>query len=103
MDLIDREVARTIICEKCENYSTVCEICKLTECGGWCRVFSLYSVPTVDAKPVRHGRWIMLEPYGAHHTHRRKCSECGEIKAKELTNFCPNCGADMREENVDNG
>lgn len=51
--------------------------------------------PTIDAEPVRHGRWIMLEPYGTHHTHRRKCSVCGEIKSKELTNFCPNCGAKM--------
>lgn len=55
----------------------------------------LYDAPTIDAEPVRHGRWIWLEPYGALLTHRRKCSECGEIKAQEATNFCPNCGAEM--------
>lgn len=54
---------------------------------------AIKKLPTVEAEPVRHGRWIMLEPYGVLHTHCRKCSECGEIKAQELTNFCPNCGA----------
>ena len=53
------------------------------------------NLPTISAEPIRHGRWIMLDAYGAHHTHRRKCSECGEIKAQELTNLCQNCGARM--------
>lgn len=44
---------------------------------------------------IRHGHWIWFEPYGALLTHCRKCSECGEIKAQEATNFCPNCGAKM--------
>ena len=51
--------------------------------------------PTIDAEPVRRGHWIWFEPYGALLTHCRKCSECGEIKAQEATNFCPNCGAEM--------
>lgn len=46
-----------------------------------------------DAQTVRHGHWIWLEPYGSLFTHRRKCSECGDIKAQEESNFCPNCGA----------
>lgn len=56
---------------------------------------------TVEAEPVRHGHWIWLEPYGALFTHRRKCSECGDIKAQEESNFCPNCGAKMREEGAE--
>ena len=95
-DLIDREVARTIICEKCENYSTVSQRCKLTDCGGWCRVFSLYSVPTVDAKPVRHGRWIKQE------NGLNLCSACGVTKVSHLP-FCGHCGADMREGGAENG
>lgn len=53
--------------------------------------------PTIEAEPVRRGHWIWLEPYGAHHTRRRKCSKCGEVKAQGLTNFCPNCGARMED------
>lgn len=60
--------------------------------------------PTVDAEPVRHGRWIkmtgMLPPeYHGHYC----CSEC-EWHLKGLRNswtreedllYCPNCGAKM--------
>ena len=103
-DLIDREVARTIICEKCENYSTISQRCKLTDCGGWCRVFSLYSVPTVDAKPVCHGRWIVkiLDIGGGDKIRMLQCSECSKY-ANMKFDFCPNCGTDMREEGDENG
>ena len=89
-DLIDREVARTTICEKCENYSTVLQECKLSDGGGWCKVFSLYDVPTVDAKPVRHGRWENIDPSFAH----VYCSECGAAADKHLAKRykgCPFC------------
>ena len=47
--------------------------------------------PIVDAKPVVHGRWV-LKDYGWY------CSECGQSLYKGFSNFCPNCGADMKEE-----
>lgn len=65
------------VTDKCNNYKFLAE------------------QPTVEAKSVRHGYWIWLKPYGALNTHRRKCSECGEIKTQEATNFCPNCGTKM--------
>lgn len=52
-------------------------------------------MPTVDAEPVRHGRWIYkyFDSY---------CSVCGwENKADTVTRirndypYCPNCGAKM--------
>lgn len=49
--------------------------------------------PAVDAKPVRHGRWIhdINNLYG--------CSEClaREVMSsrRSLKNYCPNCGAKM--------
>lgn len=47
--------------------------------------------PTVDAEPVRHGRWEM-EGYIT------KCSACGySPKLNSGWNYCPNCGAKMRE------
>ena len=55
------------------------------------------NAPTVDAEPVRHGRWIydFSSPL--------KCSSCGIVsKANEITlrtdfKFCPYCGAKMDE------
>lgn len=43
--------------------------------------------PTIDAEPVRHGRWecYLSDPF---------CSECDEF-AETVTNYCPNCGAKM--------
>lgn len=53
--------------------------------------------PTVDAEPIKHGRWILNSQYGT------ECSECGtamfEIVGAPYTtfepNYCPNCGARM--------
>jgi len=48
--------------------------------------------PTIDAEPVRHGKWI-----------EGKCTRCGEhapywsmATTYYKSNFCPNCGAYMR-------
>lgn len=52
--------------------------------------------PTVDAEPVRHGRWEWVDapvfgnPYGSY-----KC-DCGNY-VPHKTNYCPNCGAKMDE------
>ncbi len=44
--------------------------------------------PTIDAEPVRHGRWIRSGVITG------KCSECGEISA-DRGKYCSNCGAKM--------
>lgn len=47
--------------------------------------------PTVDAKSVRHGRWISTGFMEV------KCSICGAVQHElEDTNYCPNCGAKMQ-------
>lgn len=54
-------------------------------------------VPTIEAEPVKHGRWIKLY-FGNY-----KCSECGDWwhgddnEVVESFKFCPNCGAKMEE------
>ena len=61
---------------------------------------TLDCAPTVDAEPVRHGRWKLdVSPY----TNRwlYKCTACNSFAEYE-TDYCPNCGAKMDEEN-DNG
>lgn len=57
--------------------------------------------PTVDAEPVRHGKWIGTEfdgyADGVPVYYEWKCSACGCIVEEEEPTwiFCPNCGAKM--------
>ena len=48
----------------------------------------------IEFAPVRHGQWIWLSPM----TDTMMCSECGWniIDESFKSNFCPDCGADMR-------
>ncbi len=51
--------------------------------------------PTVDAEPIRHGRWKYEYSLGMNY-----CSECGwgMVKGERRHyNYCPNCGAKMDE------
>lgn len=55
----------------------------------------LKDAPTIEAEPVRHGRWVDKMVRDWH------CSECGK-KARfdgycydDKPNYCPNCGARM--------
>ena len=69
--------------------------------------------PTIDAEPVRHGKWIEMSDADGHYY---ACSECGEELHREWsfdrkyvlcfpkkitidkTQFCSHCGAKMDEE-----
>lgn len=53
----------------------------------------LKSMPTIDAEPVRHGKWIEYPTADG----MNQCSVCGVLRFGE-SNYCPNCGADMRGE-----
>jgi DNA-directed RNA polymerase subunit RPC12/RpoP len=58
---------------------------------------ALKEAPTIEAEPVRHGRWVEGVPY--------ICSECGKPAPEEENNseyykcwlspYCPHCGAKM--------
>ena len=52
------------------------------------------NAPTIDAEPVRHGRWIRMDDTFA----RWKCSECGLIEQHSGFAYC-RCGAKMRCDN----
>ena len=57
----------------------------------------LREAPTIDAAPVRHGRWVSVP-----HKLARVCSVCNrdepykfaDIDA-DVYDYCPNCGAKM--------
>lgn len=52
--------------------------------------------PAADVAPVRRGHWIKCG-YACGEA-EFKCSLCGEIEWRtNETDYCPNCGADMRE------
>ena len=48
--------------------------------------------PAADVRPVVKARW---EPNVPPRDLRPRCSVCGELQPQK-TNFCSNCGADMR-------
>ena len=55
------------------------------------------NIATIEAEPVRHGRWVAETERMGTYSH---CSECG-CRCQGYTpnyNYCPNCGADMRGE-----
>ena len=50
--------------------------------------------PTIDAEPVRHGRWIEIRDK-FNYLIGMKCSECGRRVRNCGENYCPKCGAKM--------
>ena len=101
MRLIDADALQRKICgAKCG--------CEYEDCGneGDCEfAHFIFWAPTVEAKPVRHGKWIVWNGMDIPENHgRHKCSECGEFAIKPkygeeiLTKRCLNCGARMESE-----
>lgn len=55
---------------------------------------------SVDAVPVVHGQWIPCHPLGDDAPEGYMCSVC-HVGGWEKTNFCNNCGAEMRKDGND--
>ena len=56
---------------------------------------SIDQQPTIDAEPVRHGRWVPLDG-----TLNVECSECKAVRnafSQAYWSYCPNCGNPMDE------
>ena len=62
----------------------------------------ILSIHAADVRPVVRGIWekqdanLVWNDVGLYAA-AYKCNRCGELNIAE-TNFCPNCGADMKEE-----
>lgn len=56
----------------------------------WLTNRDIDQAPTVDAVPVRHGKWVEYPAADG----LNQCSECGVLRFGE-SNYCPNCGAKM--------
>ena len=100
MILIDAEEAKEILkhllyetaMNNSGGASLICEDIAEYRLDTW---FEL--VPTVDAEPVRHGRWV--HRYGDEHIELAllggECSVCGFVST--AMPYCPKCGANMDE------
>lgn len=78
VDAVMRELEREV--ELADDWKTAHEIANVVK-----------YFPTADVRPNVHGEWakICWKAF--------RCSECKNI-SEYYTDFCPNCGADMRKE-----
>ena len=87
-DALKKEIKRTY-CTGCDNYSGLrCKACATNDA-----LDMVEDAPTIDAEPVRHGRWI----FDSGVDYCEKCSECKSSKPPHYIsdNYCPTCGAKM--------
>lgn len=96
--LIDADALKLSHCKECTLYPDEC-MGKDCDCGS---IIHINEMPTIDAVPVVHGRWIVWDEIlaGIYHT-VSECSECGfttdKMQREEML-YCPNCGARMDKE-----
>ena len=66
---------------------------------------TLRKQPTIDAAPVKHGRWEEPEPEGVWSWDKRAYAQCSLCKKKSYLgwtdNYCRYCGAKMDLEGLD--
>ena len=61
-----------------------------------CVCMTIQRMPTVDATPVRWGRWVKRPKNAIGYD----CTACGKSAVSNNFDYCPNCGADMRGEQL---
>ena len=87
--LIDADVLKAVFKEKSSVAVCGAELCKAI-------ISRIDNAPTVDAVPVRHGKWENSRPdapmFGFYY-----CSLCGRKRTSPQDRYCPNCGARMGE------
>ena len=92
-EYIDREAVMSN--EFCDG--VCCQDCPFCIDAMWggCKVASfIETIPAADVKPVVRGSWTRFDYFPVGHDY--ECSKCGYMNDM-MSNYCPNCGADMRE------
>ena len=93
-DYIEREAAIKVLCDACVNI--VCQKWLIPRCSYYEK---MQAIPAADVRPVVRGWWVTVT--NGHGWH--ECSLCHDYAPlfqsgeEHLTNYCPNCGADMRK------
>lgn len=90
-EYIKREAAIRVTCMGC---------CEEGNCNERCvDIARLIEIPAADVKPVVRGEWIPKNADGSWRVDT--CSACKKdthyVRYAPAYDFCPNCGADMRE------
>ena len=95
MRLIDADALTQLHCEGCsEDVRAICKDDPVCASLMW-----VTEAPTIEAEPVRHGRWVASDP-DDHGCVKHICSECGKYRLYMWSDYvncdyCPNCGAKM--------
>ena len=111
-DYISREAAIEAMCRLCSD--TTRDKCRIADiCNHVCRLEAVPAAdviekasgligefPSVDVRENKRGKWKAKD------FHTVACSECGfdmdimtvDDHVLNHANYCPNCGADMRED-----
>ncbi len=70
-------------------------------------IYDVRVMKPADVQPVKYGKWMNAYTWTMFHEFKSSgrgehfwCSEC-EQGQKQKSNYCPNCGADMRGEEND--
>lgn len=83
------------------------EICADNTMSGYEKAYCcelIRNIPAADVAPVVHGRWEWMGPYRYTNDGMiATCSVCKERLRLFAHNYCPNCGARMDLEVMDNG
>ena len=96
-EYIEREAALMVLCDACGN--AACPKGLIPRCSYYEK---MQSIPAADVRTVVRGKWKI----SVHKTYYDvSCSVCGintffqidEKGSVTYANFCPHCGADMRE------
>ncbi len=99
-EYIDRAEAIKAVCRKCTACSVLTDKDDKAFSKAHCaEIRALQELPAADVKPVERGRWEETGGFSDEMIDWVRCSRCGE-EAPGFTdnyNFCPHCGADMRE------
>lgn len=98
MRLIDADALNSALCVKCAN-GEISDTCKVTGCG----VVEIVGImPTIEAEPVRHGRWILCKDQtGVDNDNNNfayfcSCCHYQDVHATRAdVKYCWNCGARM--------
>lgn len=108
MRLIDAD-AITADSDLVKTHVSLAKKCKMEHKSGCCasscedcfaRLFKYYEhlTPTVDAEPVKHGKWETRVQKDATVTGQHtvtECSECGYVLFTSTRSYCAKCGAKM--------
>lgn len=100
MDLIDRGAAIEEVDDIVASVS-VCATVEQARGATWAKGRireRLEEMPTVDAMPVKHGRWELVDEAEPRRYKRFRlfgCSECSCLSWYGTYKYCHNCGARM--------